>query len=123
MIIRKKAWPELFEKVLSGEKQFDLRLADFKISKSDILVLEEWDPVIKKYTGRKIEKKVSYVLRTKDLEFWPEEKIKKYGYQVIQLEDWRLMKKKFSLDKYKHISFDLEDYSIAKIHSLDELVS
>ena len=54
--IRKKTWKEAFEKMLSGEKTFDARLANFNCQIGDILVLEEYDPELKKYTGRKIEK-------------------------------------------------------------------
>lgn len=84
--IRKKTHPSYFEKVLAGEKKFDLRLADFEVKPGDTLVLEEWDPETKSYTGRKIEKKVTFVLKTKDCPFWTKEEVKKYGYQVIQLE-------------------------------------
>lgn len=34
-IIEKKIWSKPFEKVLSGEKKFELRLADFDIEKGD----------------------------------------------------------------------------------------
>ncbi len=61
-IIKKKTWPEYFELVLAGKKRFDLRVADFDIEEGDILVLEEWNPQTKEYTGRKIEKKVDYIL-------------------------------------------------------------
>jgi len=82
--IEKKAWPELFEKVKSGEKTFDLRLDDFKCNIGDILILREWDPKRKRYTGRSLEKKVTFVLESKDvLKFWTEEEIAKHGYQVI----------------------------------------
>ncbi len=56
MRIRKKTWKEGFERILSGEKTFDARLADFKCKKGDILILEEYDPIKKKYTGRKIKR-------------------------------------------------------------------
>jgi hypothetical protein len=62
-IIRKKIWPKFFKKVQDGKRNFELRLADFKIKEGDILVLEEYNPQLKKYTGRKIEKKVNYVLK------------------------------------------------------------
>ncbi|OGM09539.1 hypothetical protein A2159_00095 [Candidatus Woesebacteria bacterium RBG_13_34_9] len=82
--IEKKAWPELFEKVLCGEKNFDVRLNNFKCKPGDILVLREWDPKIKKYTGRILEKKISFVITTKQLsKFWTKEEIQKYGFQVI----------------------------------------
>lgn len=84
--IHKKVWKEYFEKILSGEKQFELRLADFEVNEGDILVLEEWDEVAKIYTGRKIETTATYVLKTKGLTFWPQEDIDKYGFQVIQFK-------------------------------------
>lgn len=86
-IIKKKTWPELFEAVASGKKNFDLRLNDFEIKEGDTLTLEEWDPETKEYTGRKIEKKVTYVGKFKiDQLFWPEKDIKDKGIQIISLE-------------------------------------
>ncbi len=84
--IEKKVLPEYFERVLTGEKTFELRLADFDIEKGDILVLREWDHISKQYTGRVLEKKVTYVLKTNDLHFWSDEEIKKHGFQVISLK-------------------------------------
>jgi len=86
--IRKKSWPEYFEAVLSGKKKFDLRLDDFDIKEGDTLVLEEWDPVAKTYTGRKIEKKVTYVGKFKmdNLFGQPEAEVKKKGIQIMSLE-------------------------------------
>jgi ribosomal protein S17 len=86
MRISKKCWPELFEKVLKGEKNFDLRLADFDCRPGDILVLREWDPKAKSYTGRVIEKEVTFVLKTKDLNVWPNEEIRKKGFIVMSLK-------------------------------------
>ena len=83
MRIEKKVWPQYFAKILSGEKNFELRLADFDCNPDDILVLKEWDPETKEYTGQEIEKKVTYVIKTKDVRFWPEEDVDKYGFQVI----------------------------------------
>jgi len=84
MIIKKKIWPEWFKIVKSGEKKFELRLADFRIKKGDILVLEEWNPKTKKYTGRKIRKKVKYTLKFKLDDFGQEKEIRKKGLYVIQ---------------------------------------
>lgn len=86
MKIKKKTWPEYFQQILDGNKTFELRLADWECKEGDILVLEEWDPKTKKYTGRVLEKKVSYVLKTKDIKFWPEEEVEKYGYQIISFK-------------------------------------
>jgi len=86
MEIKKKSWPEMFEKVLDGTKKFDLRLADFECKAGDTLVLQEWDPKSKKYTGRELRKKVTYVLKTKEVKLWPQKEIKKYGFQLLSLE-------------------------------------
>lgn len=87
MTIKKKIWPEWFDAVASGKKKFELRLNDFDIHEGDTLVLEEWDPKTKEYTGRSIEKKVTYVGKFKvDQLFWPEEAVKEKGLQVISLE-------------------------------------
>jgi hypothetical protein len=81
--IEKKTWPKFFKKVLSGEKTFELRLADFKCVPGDILVLREYDPAAKRYTGRSVRKRVSYVAKTKGQKFWPQEDADKSGFQVI----------------------------------------
>lgn len=81
--IEKKVRPEFFEKILSGDKTFELRLANFECSPGDILVLREWDPDIEEYSGRFMEKEITYVLKTKDVKFWTKEEIEKYGFQII----------------------------------------
>ena len=83
MKIRKKTWPEAFEKILSGEKTFDARLANFKCKPGDILVLEEYNPRLKKYTGRKVEKEITFVLNTKKQKYWSQSDINKVGLQII----------------------------------------
>ena len=85
-IIKKKIWPEYFEVVSSGKKKFELRLADFDVKEGDTLLLEEWDSKTKEYTGRKIEKKVSFVLKFNLNDFGQEEVIKEKGLIVIQLD-------------------------------------
>ncbi|MBU0456905.1 MAG: DUF3850 domain-containing protein [Nanoarchaeota archaeon] len=79
----KKVWPEYFQKILDGKKTYELRLADWECDEGDILVLQEWNPETKKYTGREIEKEVTYVGKTKNFTFWSKEDIEKYGYQII----------------------------------------
>ena len=83
MELSKKVWPEYFNKILTGEKKFELRLADFEVKEGDILLLKEWDPNTKDYTGRVLEKKVNYVLKTKDVSFWSKEDVDKYGFQIL----------------------------------------
>ena len=53
----------------------------------DVLMLEEWNPATKKYTGRSVEKKVTHVGKFKiDKLFWPEQEIREKGLQIISLE-------------------------------------
>lgn len=85
--IEKKVWTKYFDAILTGKKKFELRLNDWECKEGDVLVLREWDPEIQKYTGRQVEKKVSYVARFKlDELFWTKEEIEKYGIQIISLE-------------------------------------
>jgi len=85
-IIHKKVWPEYFQQILSGRKNFELRLADFDVKEGDILVLQEWDNNKNTYTGRKIEVVATYILKTKELTFWSKKDTETYGFQVIQFE-------------------------------------
>mgnify|MGYP002609233997 CR=1 FL=1 len=85
-IIAKKSYPDLFEKVLAGEKTFDMRVADFDIQPGDVLEQNEV-----KYdgtpTGRTVRHVVGEVLRTKEIDFWKQEDINQYGYQVMSLTE------------------------------------
>jgi hypothetical protein len=85
-IIEKKIWPEYFQKIKDGTKKFELRLADFLVEEGDKLILKEWNTDTKQYTGRKIEKTVSYVLKTSDVTFWPKQEVDKYGFQIISFK-------------------------------------
>ncbi len=86
MIIRKKIWPEFFQQIVAGKKKFELRLADFKCRPRDTLILEEWSPKTKRYTGRKVEKRVTAVLKTKDIKFWSKKDIEKFGLQILSFK-------------------------------------
>jgi ASC-1-like (ASCH) protein len=86
MEIEKKATKEYFQLIKSGKKKFDVRLADWECKKGDTLILKEWDSKKKEYTKREIRKKVGFVLKTKDLNFFSNSDIEKYGFQVISLE-------------------------------------
>lgn len=83
MLIEKKIWPEYFQKILEGTKKFELRLANFECNEGDVLLLKEWNPTTKSFTGREIEKIATCVIKTKDLTFWSDEDLKKYGFQII----------------------------------------
>jgi len=52
-----------------------------------MLVLREWDNLKQEFTGRKIEKEVTYIAITKGAEkFWPQEKIDEFGFQIISFK-------------------------------------
>ncbi len=85
----KKVWPEYFQRIVDGTKRYELRLADWDCNSGDELVLKEWDPHTKQYTGRELVKSVTYVMRTKDPaheKFWPKDEIEKHGFQIISFE-------------------------------------
>lgn len=89
MKIEKKTWPEYFDKIAAGEKTFDLRLADWECNAGDIVVFKEWNPQTKQFTGRRIEKEVTYVLKTKDFEnlkMWTREEIEQNGFLILSLK-------------------------------------
>lgn len=86
-IIKKKIQPQYFDDVASGKKKFELRLADFEIQDGDTLVLQEWDPQAKSYTGRELEKKAASVYKfTKDDLFGQAEEMMEKGFYIISLE-------------------------------------
>jgi hypothetical protein len=85
-IIKKKIWPKYFELISSGKKRFELRLADFDIKEEDTLILEEWNPKTKEYTGRTIEKKIDYISKFNLDFFGQEQEVKDKGIFIIQFE-------------------------------------
>jgi len=83
-LIKKKITPKYYNLVKANKKKFELRLADFKIKKGDTLILQEWDPKTKKYTGRELKKKVNFILKFNLDDFGQAKEIKKKGLYVIQ---------------------------------------
>ena len=84
-IIKKKIPPEYFDIVNSGKKNFELRVAEFEVKEGDTIILEEWDPKTKQYTGRTIEREAGYVLDFKLNTFGQEELIKEKGPEQLVL--------------------------------------
>ena len=87
MEIKKKTWPELFQDILDGKKKFEVRLADFNMNEGDILVLEEYDPKTKQYTGRTIKKKVNFLTKFNPTDMHTLEEIKNNGFWLIGFEN------------------------------------
>ena len=86
-VIKKKTTPEDFKLVLSGVKKIEIRVADFELKEGDTVVLEEWDPVKKKYTGKSISRKVGYIHRFPLDKYGQRKLIEKHGLLVFSLED------------------------------------
>lgn len=61
MIHELKTWSEYFNEVFMGHKTFDVRKNDRDFKIGDTLILKEWDKENKKYTGRKLARKVTYI--------------------------------------------------------------
>lgn len=85
-VIEKKIAPEYFNLVSSGKKKYEFRVADFDIKEGDTLVLREWNPETKEYTGRQITKTAGYVKQFSMDSFGQKELIAKHGFYIIQLE-------------------------------------
>lgn len=86
--VEKKIWPEFFREAKKGKRRVELRLADFHVGSGDNLILREWDPKKKEFTGRKVKFKVKKVFKIPDdlIRFYPLRLIKKYGIYVLDLE-------------------------------------
>lgn len=85
-VVEKKIWPDSFEMMLSGKKNFDVRLADFDVKEGDIIRLREWNPRTNEYTGRELNKRVSFIQSFKIDDHGQEKEIQEKGVNVIQFE-------------------------------------
>lgn len=77
---------EIFEDVRSGKKKFEIRLGNEEIEEGDVVTIiqrdEEGEP-----TDNKMMRKAGKVTITKDLPFWSEGDVSKFGFKIIQWED------------------------------------
>jgi len=87
--VEKKVWPEFFDAVKSGKKNYDLRIADFELNPGDTLTLREWDPKSKSYTGRIIVKRAGNIVQFSGKNFFtmfPKKQIEDNGLYMIELK-------------------------------------
>jgi len=56
-----KTEPPYFQAVVDGRKRFEIRKNDRDFSEGDTLLLKEFEPVNKEYTGREVEVKALYI--------------------------------------------------------------
>ena len=57
-----KVLPQYFKSLKNGTKSFELRWNDRNFQVGDILILEEYDMILQKYTGNRIIKTITYLL-------------------------------------------------------------
>lgn len=50
-----KTWPKYYQLTWAGEKSAEIRFNDRGFLPGDHLVLKEWDPEVREYTGREME--------------------------------------------------------------------
>ena len=80
--IRRRCNTTTFDAVESGAKTFELFVGDdIHLETEDLVTLEEWDPTDKKYTGRKITRRLTYVLNTKEAGI-PADELNRYGATI-----------------------------------------
>ena len=58
-----KTWPDQFKGIWNGSKKFEVRKNDRPFFVQDTLLLREYEPSSKQYTGRECEVLVTYILR------------------------------------------------------------
>ncbi len=76
-----KTWPEFFKRVENGQKPFELRKNDRDYKEGDKVLLQEFDHNTGKYTGKELERRITYVL------FNAEKFGLKKGYVILGLEE------------------------------------
>lgn len=57
-----KCWPEYFREVFLGHKTFEIRKNDRDFQIGDTIILNEYEPFTKQYSGDKIARRVTYIL-------------------------------------------------------------
>jgi hypothetical protein len=60
---------DYFGLLIGGLKSFEVRRDDRGFKAGDVLILREYDPVKKNYTGRVCTRQVNYILRLEELGF------------------------------------------------------
>jgi len=68
MVHELKTWEEYFNAIASGEKNFELRKNDRGFLVGHELLLREYSPESKTFTGRTVRRKISYLLSGTDAE-------------------------------------------------------
>lgn len=62
MIHSLKTWPPSFDAVLSGVKTCEVRRDDRGFNVGDTLILHEWEPSTRSFTGRSVARRVTHLV-------------------------------------------------------------
>jgi hypothetical protein len=63
-----KSWVGLFEPFLNGTKTHDLRVMDRDFHVGDVCRVREWEPILRKYTGRELFYQITYITSSRNNE-------------------------------------------------------
>lgn len=64
-----------------GHKTFEIRKNDRNFQAGDHVILNEWNPLTSEYTGRKMARVITYVLKEEDGDFGL-----KPGYAILSIQ-------------------------------------
>lgn len=78
-----KTWPSFFKEIINGVKTFEIRKNDRDFKIGDRLLLQEYDPENKSYTGKDWDGEIVYV-------FSDEKFGVKKGYVVLGIAESRI---------------------------------
>jgi hypothetical protein len=67
-----KTWPVAFWDAASGAKNFEVRINDRNYQVGDILILKEYDPDLKLFTGEKIQAQINYTFHFRGMPHMPD---------------------------------------------------
>jgi hypothetical protein len=84
--IIKRVYPQYFQEILTGVKNYEVRLGNFKAQVGDTLHLKEYDPELG-YTGRELKREIVNLIYTNDLKFWAKQKRDRYGFAIMGLRE------------------------------------
>lgn len=57
-----KTWPSYFLDITSGHKTFEVRKHDRPFKEGDVLLLQEYDPEKRQYTGQEWKGEITYLM-------------------------------------------------------------
>lgn len=63
MLHELKTHSEYFNALVSGDKNFEVRKDDRNFQRGDELLLRDYNQFTKKYTGRMLHRRITYILR------------------------------------------------------------